>query len=127
MYTKIDTQKCIDDISKFLKCPTTYMRFQHYPSDTLLIEALIIIIIIIIIIMKNNMMRFSDLLIKQLMGIAMGMSSAPTIADLYMAIHEQLCILQYLQSFIVCSFISLMIALTSGCMILILLLMIRTG
>ena len=41
-----------------------YVKFQHYSSVTL-IEALIVV-------MKNNHMRFGDLLVKQLMGIAMG-------------------------------------------------------
>ena len=68
------------------------MKFQHYSSATL-IEALIIV-------MKNNRMSFGDLLIKQLIGIAMGMSPAPTIANLFEATHEQLCILQYLKTFL---------------------------
>ena len=34
------------------------------------------------------------------MGIVMGMSPAPTIANLFVAIHEQLCILQYLKTFL---------------------------
>ena len=92
MYTNIDTEECIASISEFLKRQSTYMIFQHYTSKTL-IEALIIV-------MKNNRMRFGDILVKQLMGIAMGMSPAPTIANLFVAIHEQLCILQFLQSFI---------------------------
>ena len=50
--------------------------------------------------MKNNCMCFGDLLVKQLMGIAMGMSPAPTIANLFVAIHEQLYILQYLRTFL---------------------------
>ena len=63
MYTNIDTDDCIASISEFLKRPSTYMRFQHYSSTTL-IEALTIV-------MKNNRFRFGDLLVKQLMGIAL--------------------------------------------------------
>ena len=94
MYTNIDTDKCIAIISEFLKRPATYMKFQHYPSNTL-IEALVLVT-------KNNRMRFGDILLKQLTGIAMGMSPAPTIANLFVAIHEQLCILQVLKLSIMC-------------------------
>ena len=45
--------------------------------------------------LKNNQMRFGDLLVKQLKGIAMGMSPAPTIANLFVAIHEASDILQF--------------------------------
>ena len=42
MYTNIDTKECIASISEFIKRPSTYMKFQHYSSATL-IEAPIII------------------------------------------------------------------------------------
>ena len=73
MYTNIDRKECIASISEFLKRPSTCMKFQHYYSATL-IEALII--------MKNNCMRFGDLPVKQLMGIAMGVTPPPTISNL---------------------------------------------
>ena len=62
MYTNIDTDDCIARITEYLKHPSTKKRFTHYSTSTLL-EALIIV-------MKNNRMRFGDLLVKQLMGIA---------------------------------------------------------
>jgi len=34
------------------------------------------------IVMHNNRMRFGDIIAKQILGIAMGMSPAPTIANL---------------------------------------------
>ena len=92
MYTKIDTDDCIRRISEFLLRKATQEKFPHYHAKAL-IEALIIV-------MKNNRFRFGDLLVKQLIGIAMGMAPAPTIANLYVAIHEMQCILKYLTSFI---------------------------
>jgi hypothetical protein len=41
-------------------------------------------------------MRFGDILVKQLVGIAMGMSPAPSIANIYVAIHEAQSILKWL-------------------------------
>ncbi len=38
--------------------------------------------------MENNQMRFGDLIYHQIHGVAMGMSPAPTIANLYVAIYE---------------------------------------
>ena len=48
--------------------------------------------------MRNNCMRFGDLIVRQLVGIAMGMSPAPSIANLYVAIHKQKELLQFLGS-----------------------------
>ncbi len=38
--------------------------------------------------MKNNQMQFDDLIYHQIRGVAMGMSPAPTIANLYVVIYE---------------------------------------
>ena len=46
-----------------------------------LVEALTLV-------MKNNRMKFGDIIIQQLTGIAMGMSPAPAIANLFVAIFE---------------------------------------
>jgi len=45
-------------------------------------------------------MRFSDILVKQLMGNAMGMSPAPIIANLFVAIYEKLNIIKFLLTFL---------------------------
>jgi hypothetical protein len=39
-------------------------------------------------VMQNNRMQFGDLVMHQIKGIAMGMSPAPTIANLFIAIYE---------------------------------------
>ena len=80
MYTKIDTEDCIRRLSNYLRLPSTQRDFPHYHPEAL-IKALKII-------MRNNRMRFNDIIVKQLVGIAMGMSPAPTIANLYVAIYE---------------------------------------
>jgi hypothetical protein len=46
-------------------------------------------------VMENNRMRFGDVIVKQVSRIAMGMSPAPTIANLFMAIYEKTHVLQY--------------------------------
>ncbi len=40
-------------------------------------------------------MRFGDVNVKQVSGIAMGMSPAPTIANLFVAIYDRTHVLQY--------------------------------
>jgi hypothetical protein len=45
-------------------------------------------------------MRFGDVIVRQLSGIAMGMSPAPTIANLYMAIYEETHVLKFIPSII---------------------------
>ncbi|KAL7532540.1 hypothetical protein ACHAWF_004171 [Thalassiosira exigua] len=42
-------------------------------------------------------MRFGNLVVFQLLGIAMGMAPAPTIANLFVALHEEAEILPWLQ------------------------------
>jgi tetrahydromethanopterin S-methyltransferase subunit F len=39
-------------------------------------------------VMRNNRMCFGDLVVHQIKGIAMGMSPAPAIANLFVAIFE---------------------------------------
>ena len=66
------------------------MNFPHFPPKAL-IEAINIV-------MRNNRMRFGDIVVKQIIGVAMGMSPAPSIANLYVAIHEAKEILSFLDS-----------------------------
>ncbi|KAL7525345.1 hypothetical protein ACHAXR_000963, partial [Thalassiosira sp. AJA248-18] len=70
MYTKIITQDCIARLSEFLLKASTYNKFQNY-SPKALIDAIKIV-------MLNNRMRFGDIIVRQLIGIAMGMSPAPS-------------------------------------------------
>ncbi|KAL7526875.1 hypothetical protein ACHAWF_001948 [Thalassiosira exigua] len=90
MYTKIDTEDCINRLSDFLWDAHTNMTFPHYRPSTLLSA--------IALVMRNNRMRFGDIFVRQLTGIAMGMSPAPTIANLFVAIHEAAEILQFLDT-----------------------------
>ena len=39
--------------------------------------------------MNNNRMHFGNVIVKQISSIAMGMSPAPTIANLFVAIYEE--------------------------------------
>jgi hypothetical protein len=50
------------------------------------------------ILMKKNRMKFGDLVFRQIHGVAMGMSPAPTIVNLYVAIYEAMHILPLLNS-----------------------------
>lgn len=92
MYTHINTEDCIRRLAEFLALPETTSRYTHYGS-TALIEALKIS-------MCNNRMRFGDIIAKQLVGIAMGMSPAPTIANLYVSIYESKALLKFLDTFL---------------------------
>jgi hypothetical protein len=47
-------------------------------------------------------MRFGDLIFRQAHGVAMGMSPAPTIAKLYVAIYERDHIIPLIGSYIMC-------------------------
>jgi hypothetical protein len=80
MYTNIDTEECIARIKQYLWLPVTLFRFHHkHPHAIIAAMALV---------MRNNRMCFGDLVIHQIKGIAMGMSPAPTIANLFIAIYE---------------------------------------
>ena len=88
MYTNIDTEECISRLESYLMDPTTQSTFPHYPAEAL-VEAIKII-------MRNNRMKFGDIIVRQLVGIAMGMAPAPTIANLFVALHEERELLSFL-------------------------------
>ena len=90
MYTNIDMEDCINRLSDYLHSPETWFGFKHYTPEAL-IEAIKLV-------MCNNRMKFGDIFVCQVSGIAMGMSLAPTIANLYVAIYEQLHLLKYLET-----------------------------
>ncbi len=75
MYTNIDINDSIDRITKFLS--EIWDKYNCKAVE----EAMNIV-------MQNNRMQFGDLIFRQTCGVAMGMSSAPTIANHYVAIYE---------------------------------------
>ena len=81
MYPSIDTADCLARPSGYLSQAEISSKYEKEP--TALLEAIELV-------MLNNRMRFGDIIVKQLSGIAMGMSPAPTIANLYVAIYEEL-------------------------------------
>ena len=87
MYTNIEIDDCLERISTFLS--TIWDRIEC----AAVISAMEIV-------MRNNRMRFGDLIFHQIRGVAMGMSPAPTIANLYVAIYEATHILPLLTSFL---------------------------
>ncbi len=52
------------------------------------------------IVMKNNHMQFGNLIYHQICGVAMGVSPAPTIANLYIAIYETAHIIPLLNKYL---------------------------
>ncbi len=49
-------------------------------------------------VMFNDHIRFGDIIVKQISEIAMSMSPAPTVANLYVAIYEEMHVLKFIQS-----------------------------
>ncbi len=79
MYPCINTAKILDRQSGFLSSPEISSRYGIKP--TALLEAIELV-------MYNNRMHFGVVLVKQVSGIAMGMSPAPALANLFMATYE---------------------------------------
>jgi len=82
MYVNVNTNACLEELSKYLRSPSTRERFPHYNPDMLL-EAIELV-------MRNNIMSFGDLFFLQLSGVAMGISPAPPIASIFYAIFENI-------------------------------------
>jgi hypothetical protein len=87
MFTNIKIDNCLERISTFL---STIWDKVECSAVTSAME----------IVMKNNRMRFGNLIFHQIRGVAMGMSPAPTIANLYVAIYEATHTLLLLDSFL---------------------------
>jgi len=87
MYTNIEIDDCLERISTFL---STIWDKIECAAVTSAME----------IVMRNNRIRFGDLIFHQIRGVAMGMSPAPTIANLYVAIYEATHILPLLTKFL---------------------------
>ncbi len=87
MYPSINTTDCMARLTKYLSKEEISGKYGF--SATALLEALDLV-------MYNNRMRFGDIIVKQLSGIVMGMSPAPTIANLYVAIYEEMHLLKHI-------------------------------
>jgi hypothetical protein len=87
MYTNIKIDNCLERISTFL---STIWDKVKCSAITSAME----------IVMKNNRMRFGNLIFHQIRGVAMGMSPAPMIANLYIPIYEAMHVLPFLGSFL---------------------------
>ena len=87
MYTNIDIDDSIERISTFLANTWNKHKCKAVKSA-------------MEIVMKNNRMRFGDLIYHQIRGVAMGMSPAPTIANLYVAIYELEFIIPLLEKYL---------------------------
>jgi hypothetical protein len=80
MYPNINTAQCIKWLFNYLTDPNISSKFGYSPEA--LLDAIKLV-------MENNRMRFGDVIVKQVSRIAMGMSPAPTIANLFVAIYEK--------------------------------------
>jgi hypothetical protein len=87
MYTNINIDDSIERISTFLANTWNKHKCKAIKSA-------------MEIVMKNNRMRFGDLIYHQIRGVAMGMSPAPTIANLYVAIYELEFIIPLLEKYL---------------------------
>ncbi len=87
MYPSIDTTDCLAHFSEYLSDLEVSTMYGF--SSAALLKALELV-------MFNNCMRFGDIIVKQISRIAMGMSPAPTIANLYVAIYEKAHVLKYI-------------------------------
>jgi hypothetical protein len=90
MYTNINTDPCIDLISAYFATIPTIVDKHEYKA----------IIAAMNIVMRNNRMQFGDLIYHQIRGIPMGISPAPTIANLFVAIFELTIIIPLLNKYL---------------------------
>ncbi len=87
IYPSIDTAQCISRLLEYLSSPEISNRYGF--SSKVLLKALTLV-------MHNKCMWFGDIIVKQLSGIAIGMSPAPTIANLFVAIYKTTHVLPYI-------------------------------
>ena len=80
MYTNIGMEDCINQLSAYHLDPSTLTTYPHL-NPTAITK-------VISLVMNNNQMRFGEIIVKQHKGIAMGMSLAPKVANLYVSIFE---------------------------------------
>jgi hypothetical protein len=87
MYPSINAADCLAQLLGYLSNTDVSSRYGFLPPA--LLEALALV-------MFNSCMRFGDVIVKQISGIAMGMFPAPTIANFHMAIYEGEHVLRYI-------------------------------
>jgi hypothetical protein len=80
MYPSINIVQCLDRLLGFLLSPDISQRYGINPKA--LLKAIKLI-------MYNNCMCFGNVLVKKISGIVMGMSLAPTLANLFVAIYYE--------------------------------------
>lgn len=90
MYTNIDTTECLRRLEEWFRRPAQAHWFSQV-SVRCLMEAIALVL-------RNNRFRFGDLYVLQLVGIAMGMSPAPTLANVFVGVHEEDVLLQHVGS-----------------------------
>ena len=79
MYSNIDSKACLEVLTEYLRRDETIRKFDYNP-DTL-IEAISIVL-------RSNVMKFGDIFVRQISGVAMGINPAPPIATIFFALHE---------------------------------------
>ena len=80
MYTNIDSTACLEVLSEYLRREEVRRKFG-YNADCL-IEAIGIVL-------RSNVMKFGDIFVEQISGVAMGVAPAPPFATIYYGIKEQ--------------------------------------
>lgn len=80
MYSNIDSKACLEVMTAYLRRDDTREKFPHYNPDAL-IEAISIVL-------SSNVMKFGDIFVKQITGVAMGINPAPPLATLFFALRE---------------------------------------
>jgi hypothetical protein len=87
MYPSINTAQCLDRLSGFLLSPDNSQGYGINPKA--LLKAIKLI-------MYNNRMHVGNVFVKQISGIVMEMSPAPTLANLFVAMYEDEHILPFI-------------------------------
>jgi len=80
MYSNINSEACLEVLTEYLRRADTKKRFPHYNPEAL-IEAIAIVL-------RSNVMKFGDIFVRQITGVAMGINPAPPIATIFFALRE---------------------------------------
>ena len=79
MYSNICSTACLEVMTEYLRREDTMANFDYNPDA--LIEAISIVL-------RSNVMKFGDIFVRQITGVAMGINPAPPLATLFYALHE---------------------------------------